>query len=121
MKTGLVSFWRRFNDENLLFRFHGRATRREFLLFFLIAIASLLSTIMVGDDGFSLFVALLCFGIFFAAAARRLHDAGSSGWTSLIVFVPYAGIGFLAVIMLKGGVEGSNEFGPNPRAKPQYY
>ncbi|MBX7457597.1 DUF805 domain-containing protein [Qipengyuania sp. 1NDH17] len=121
MKAAIVRFWRRFNDENLLFSFHGRATRREFLLCLLIAIASLVLTIMVGDDGFSLFVALLCFGIFFAAAARRLHDAGSSAWTALIIFVPYAGIGFLAVIMLKGGMEGPNEFGPDPRNKPKYY
>ena len=121
MRNRLVRFWRRFNEENLLFRFHGRATRREFLLCLIIAITSLVLTVLVGSDGFSLLVALLCFGIFFAAAARRLHDAGSSAWTVLIVFVPYAGIGFLAVIMLKGGMEGPNEFGPDPRAKPQYY
>ena len=121
MKSGLVRFWRRFNDENLLFKFHGRATRREFLLLFLIAFSCFILTWEVGWDGFSVTVAVLSFVIFLAAAARRLHDSGMTAWVLLALGVPYVGVGFVLFSMFAGPDEFENKYGPNPRMKPQYY
>ena len=120
MRNRLVRFWRRFNDENLLFRFHGRATRREFLLLFFLAFSCLVLTIAVGDDSFSLLVAFLSFVIFLAAAARRLHDSGSTAWVLLALGVPYIGFGFVLWSVFAGPDEYENKYGPNPRAKAQY-
>lgn len=47
-----------------------------------------------------------------AAATRRLHDAGFSGWWQLLWLVPVVGALALLVMLAWPGQSGSNRFGP---------
>ncbi|QZD92532.1 DUF805 domain-containing protein [Qipengyuania xiapuensis] len=121
MKQALVRFWDRIRRENLLFNFHGRATRREFLLFTTLALATIGLAAAVGTDIFSIVVALLGLFIFLAASARRLHDTGFSAWSLLLLAIPYIGIGMYLFFVFTAGEKGPNRYGPNPRFKPDTY
>ena len=58
-------------------------------------------------------LALLCPTI--AAASRRAHDFGQSGWLAILCIVPYIGfIATLAFIFIPGQ-PGPNQYGPNPK------
>ena len=76
--------------------FTGRATRPEYWWFFLFILlvsfaTSIFSAIVSG--AFSLATLLpAC-----AAATRRLHDTGRSGWWQLVVLVPI--IGFIVILV----------------------
>jgi uncharacterized membrane protein YhaH (DUF805 family) len=50
-----------------------------------------------------------------SAIVRRLHDAGRYGWAVFVVIFPYLGAFWLMYLLFSSGVEGENEFGPNPR------
>jgi uncharacterized membrane protein YhaH (DUF805 family) len=69
------------------------------------------------NDGFAVSaiigLALLC--PFIAAASRRAHDFGQSGWLAILCAVPYVGfIATLAFIFITGQ-PGPNQHGPNPK------
>ena len=51
-----------------------------------------------------------------AAGVRRLHDVGKSGWFTLIIFVPLVGAIWLLVLYCTEGTDGTNEYGPDPKA-----
>jgi uncharacterized membrane protein YhaH (DUF805 family) len=58
-------------------------------------------------------LALLC--PFIAAASRRVHDFGQSGWLAILCAVPYIGfIATLAFIFIPGQ-PGPSQYGPNPK------
>jgi uncharacterized membrane protein YhaH (DUF805 family) len=74
--------------------FSGRATRPEFWWFFLFQILALVVTSMLGDLAYSI-AALLLLLPALAVGARRLHDAGRSGWWQLLTLT---GIGYLVLL-----------------------
>ncbi len=46
-----------------------------------------------------------------AAAVRRLHDTGKSGWFILISLIPFVGSIILLVTLVKAGSPAANEYG----------
>ena len=78
--------------------FSGRARRKEYWFFvlsqfILLIIASILDSILF--SGPSLFYAIIALGLFIpglAAAVRRMHDTGRSGWLLLICLIPLVGL-----------------------------
>ena len=60
-------------------------------------------------------IGLACFWAQFALAAKRWHDAGTSGWLSLLMLVP--GVDFIVFIILclLPPTQGPNQYGSDPR------
>jgi uncharacterized membrane protein YhaH (DUF805 family) len=52
-------------------------------------------------------------------AKRRINDMDKSGWLSLLIFVPLVNVFFGFYLMLKGGTQGANRFGPAPATNPR--
>lgn len=50
-----------------------------------------------------------------AAAVRRLHDTGRSGWWYFIILIPLVGVIALLVFLFQDSEPGSNKWGPNPK------
>ncbi len=108
--------------------FTGRATRREywmFVLFQIIFSLMLYALTIVGAVSESqtlMIIGSVLLGIYIlatfipslAAAVRRLHDTGRSGWFYFIAFVPVVGGIILIVFLASEGQHGPNKWGPNP-------
>lgn len=120
--------------------FTGRARAAEYWLFYLalaivnvvIFVALLLPALITMDPvtqepgvlGMvgSTLLAIVMLGTLvplLAAAARRLHDTGRSGWFYLLCLVPFVGGIILIVLLALPGEPGPNRFGPDPKAVPQ--
>ena len=88
--------------------FSGRATRSEFWLFYLFYIIIYIVGAIVGAVVGSQFVMYLfilpLFIPFLAAAVRRMHDVGRSGWFYL---VPIYNI----ILLCSASSPGSNKYG----------
>ena len=96
----------------------GRATRKEYWLFFLTnvivsfvieAAAQLIGVPIIGNlYGLAVTIPNICLGI------RRLHDIGKSGYWYLIVLT---GIGAFVLILFfcLDSQPGENKYGPNPK------
>jgi len=113
----------------LYFNGTGRARRAEygwFIVFMFVAgiVAGLLDITMFGMDPytgmansyvFTGLVALVLIAPAVAAASRRAHDFGQSGWLAVLTVIPY--LGFLAalVFIFIPGQPGANAHGPNPK------
>ena len=87
--------------------FKGRARRSEFWWFALAAfvletVARVISPLLYG------LVVLALLVPYFAAAARRLHDTGKSGW---FILVPIYNL----VLLVSDSTPGDNQYGPNPK------
>ncbi|MBM2391495.1 DUF805 domain-containing protein, partial [Sulfitobacter pseudonitzschiae] len=102
------------------FNFHGRASRSEFWLFFLITwVMSVITVTLDAALGFADEGALVLTGILYlvhiipslAVSVRRLHDIDKSGWWLLISFT---GIGapILLVMFCLAPTKGQNHYGP---------
>ncbi|MCY3877745.1 MAG: DUF805 domain-containing protein [Rhodobacteraceae bacterium] len=77
--------------------FTGRATRSEYWWFFLFtALANSVAGALFGELASIVSLALLLPGL--AAACRRLHDAGRSGWWLLLILIPF--VGWIALIIM---------------------
>ena len=101
--------------------FSGRARRKEYWMFglinFLITIGLGMAESMVGLPGtLSSFYALVVLIPSIAVSVRRLHDTGRSGWWMLLNFLPVLGTIVLIVFFVFDSEEGTNEYGPNPKA-----
>jgi uncharacterized membrane protein YhaH (DUF805 family) len=99
--------------------FRGRATRTEywvFILFHLVVLGGLLALAAWKEPLTALFSLYYLGAILpmLALAARRLHDAGYSGWLQLISLIPFGGIVLLVLLALPGE-RGPNRHGPDPR------
>jgi uncharacterized membrane protein YhaH (DUF805 family) len=98
--------------------FSGRANRPEYWWFFLsyVIIYSIAFAIAAAIDVLALayLVGLAYFIPLLAAAVRRLHDTGRSGWWYLIALVPFVGFIILIVFLASEGNPGANEYGPPP-------
>ena len=53
-----------------------------------------------------------------AVSVRRLHDTDRSGWWVLIGIVPCVGFIVMIVFMATEGQQGTNRYGPDPKAYP---
>jgi len=115
--------------------FSGRASKKEFWMFFLfnsIAIFSLYFLIGIAvlmanissygrsSNGVSLFlILLLClyalatFIPSLAITIRRLRDAGESSWMILVSLIPFAGAIWLIVLLCKDSVVATKEYDIN--------
>lgn len=108
--------------------FQGRAQRKEYWMFFLvnflIAVAlGVLDTMFgtMGETGYGVLSGLYSLAVFvpgIAVSVRRLHDTGRTGWWLLVGFVPVIGALVLLYFLVLDSDEGSNEYGPNPKAAP---
>lgn len=85
--------------------FTGRANRAEYwywalftLLFSFIPIINIIA-------GLAFFIPSL------AAAVRRLHDIGKSGWWYLVALIPFVGAIWLIVLLCQPSQPGANEYG----------
>ena len=82
--------------------FHGRASRPEFWWFTLfVFLASAAISIVSGVLSGLFSLAVLLPSI--AAATRRLHDTGRSGWWQLIGLIPLIGWIVLVVFLAQDG------------------
>ena len=87
--------------------FNGRAGRSEYWWFVLFIILVSLAISMVSRPLSGLFsLATLLPSL--AAAARRLHDTGRSGWWQLIGLIPIIGTIVLIVFLAQEGKTGSD-------------
>ncbi|RFU19502.1 DUF805 domain-containing protein [Geodermatophilus marinus] len=98
--------------------FSGRARRAEYWWFVLAyAVASIVASIIDAVLGFPLLALVLGLGLLvpsLAAAVRRLHDTGRSGWWLLIGLIPFGGI-VVIVFLATEGQPGPNRYGPSPK------
>ena len=104
------------------FDFEGRARRKEFWMFNLFSLiisygimalsfATGIDALMYLSYVYSLIVFLPALGV----SVRRLHDVGKSGWFIFISLIPIIGTIWLIVLLCTDSVEGSNEYGSNPK------
>jgi len=100
--------------------FHGRASRTEFWMFFLINaiitfLLSLLDNLANTDNMISGIYGLLTLLPLIAVGVRRLHDIGKSGWWYLISLIPFIGQIILLILACFKSEDHENRFGPVPR------
>jgi uncharacterized membrane protein YhaH (DUF805 family) len=100
--------------------FSGRARRSEYWYFTLfnviVAIALFVLTFLVPALIFVYYIyALAVFIPGIAAAVRRLHDIGKSGWFYLVILIPIIGGIWLIVLLATEGTTGPNEYGEDPK------
>jgi uncharacterized membrane protein YhaH (DUF805 family) len=97
--------------------FKGRASRPEYWWFFLSYVIVYAVTLLLGSASRGLmvlfWVALIGYFLpLLAAAVRRLHDTGRSGWWYLIGLVPFVGFIILIVLLAGEGQPVPNQYGP---------
>lgn len=99
--------------------FSGRARRSEYWFFFLgYMLAAIVVEIIDAVLGTApIITGLLVLGLFIpslAAAVRRLHDTGRSGWWLLISIIPFGGFVVL-FFLVSDGESATNQYGPSPK------
>ena len=101
--------------------FNGRARRREFWSFNLVAF--IISTVLTGvlmaiSPKLVMASYIFSFAIFIpslAVGARRLHDVNKSGWFLLLGLIPLLGQIYILVLFFQEGHAGTNQYGANPK------
>lgn len=96
--------------------FDGRATRKQFWMYFLFYILIYVACFLI-DAMLGTFIIAPIFSIAMLApslsiGARRLHDIGKSGWWQLLMLIPLASL-VLLYFFAQPSVE-DNAFGPKP-------
>ncbi len=99
--------------------FTGRATRKEYWMFFLInALIGITLNLVEGDVGnmglISAIYSLALLTPSIAVAVRRLHDTGRSGWWLLIGIFPLIGGIILIYFLVQDSEAGTNIYGARP-------
>lgn len=103
--------------------FSGRARRKEYWMFTLIAMLFHLSLMVIeaaiGFMGISILFSLFMLVPSLSILVRRLHDTNHSAWWLLIGLVPVCGaIALLIFLMLDS--DDANPYGFNPKASPVF-
>jgi uncharacterized membrane protein YhaH (DUF805 family) len=107
----------------------GRARRAEFGWFVLFSfavtfVAMMLDVGLFGTNPYTnaansivitLVVTLAMICPYIAAASRRAHDFGQSGWLAAATAIPYVGFLVALVFVFIPGHPGENKYGPNPK------
>lgn len=115
-------------------QFSGRAHRREYWMFFLWnAVFGLAASIVdraaglefdtgiaIGGEPVTVGVVWIVYSLVvlvpsLAIVSRRLHDVNRSGWWQLIGLIPIVGLVVVIVWLATQGMNGPNQFGPDPR------
>lgn len=98
------------------FNFEGRATRKQFWMFFLfnaIIILILKALAFISTRFFGLLDPLYNLAIllpFLSISARRLHDTNRSGWWQLLNFLPFIGTLILLILLVMPAQPAPNRF-----------
>ncbi|MCA1057596.1 DUF805 domain-containing protein [Rossellomorea aquimaris] len=107
--------------------FSGRARRKEYWMFILIAslitLALGIIEMVLGIEE-ELLLSLFSFAIALptlAVTARRLHDTGRSGWWQLLMFVPLVGGIVLIIFTCLDSNPERNKYGENPKRNEVAY
>ena len=103
--------------------FTGRASRPEYWWFFLSLIVAYVAAGLIAEasNGLEFLIFLVWLGYILpllAAAVRRLHDTGRSGWWYFIALVPFVGAIILIVFLASAGNPGVNGYGSPPGGMP---
>lgn len=113
-----------------LLSFKGRESRTNYFLIglctsifsfiLMVILSAILDTYRVSGGEIAgaivcLLIIFFLYWIVWAAAVRRCHDIGRSGWFVLLSFIPIANIVVGLMLLFCGGDPGDNEYGPNPR------
>jgi uncharacterized membrane protein YhaH (DUF805 family) len=106
----LITYWKRAVLQNYA-NFNGRDVRSEYWWFVLasvlISVAFSIARLDIVGNLFSLAVLIPTI----AAATRRLHDTGRSGWWQLLVLIPIVGFIILIVWLASEGKQETNQYG----------
>jgi uncharacterized membrane protein YhaH (DUF805 family) len=106
--------------------FSGRSRRKEYWMFTLyntviLVVLELAGFLTLERSGISIvfFGLVLLYGLgvmvpSLAAAVRRLHDTGKSGWFLLICLIPIVSLALIVLLCLDS-TPGDNQYGPNPK------
>jgi len=98
--------------------FAGRATRKQYWMFFLINLLVAIGVgIVAGIIHLSWLSSLYTLALIvpsIAVAVRRLHDTNRSGWWVLIALIPVVGWVVIIVFLAQKGGQGDNQYGPKP-------
>lgn len=121
----MIEWYKKVVFENYA-NFKGRARRSEYWYFLLMnMIFAIIAMIIDKTSGMN--IAPLPYGYVYlayvlstllpglAAAVRRLHDIGKSGWYLLLSFIPLVGSIWILVLLCKDGDSGTNEYGSDPK------
>lgn len=101
-----VACWKRYAE------FSGRSSKKQYWSFALINLAVAIVVSIISPTLGSLYqVAVMVPGV--AAAARRMHDIGKSGWVLLVSFIPLVGL-ILIYWALQDSEQGVNKWGDCP-------
>ncbi|WP_127524296.1 DUF805 domain-containing protein [Mesorhizobium sp. Z1-4] len=127
---GLIGYFRYCVTRGYV-RFSGRARRREYWSFVVVALIGfavagglgyVVGTALGFDEAEEPTISALAISVFWlylllpsmAVLFRRLHDIGLSGWFWLLAFVPMFGSLIILVMMLIGSQKHDNKWGPVP-------
>ena len=106
--------------------FKGRARRKEYWMFFLFNLVSLVVLAIIDsltgtfspEAGLGLLGSLYSLAVLIpslAVSVRRLHDTNRNGWWLLMALIPLIGAIILLVFMVQDSRSGENQYGPNPK------
>ena len=109
---------------SFLFTHHGRVSRKQFWLWWilpyivLLIIASVIDVVLGthigGDQGAGIFCTILMLALSYPGvciAIKRAHDIGRSGKFLLLMLIPLYGIYPALLLYFKAGSTGSNQYG----------
>ena len=111
---------------DMFFKFDGRIDRLTYFVAGLVATACwflLLMALVIAwgendsatSGGLMWVLVVVAVWMHSALTIKRAHDMGYAAWSALVVYVPLIGAVWALVLLFKGGDDGNNEYGPQPR------
>lgn len=113
----LTGRWNRLNRQ----RFFGYGLLQAILVIVLFSIVII--ELLSGGNSLALFLPILgvvsVVGIWMnlCLSVKRLHDLDKSGWYFLVYLIPIVGSFFIFYLWFAKGIEGDNQYGPDPLAQ----